>query len=144
MATKAELQALLERVEAKAEPDRELDADLDVNLFGGEIVWRQANYTMEMYPASRRPSDHYVGGYAHEHVPLYTASIDAALALVERVLPDWSWNAGNVGEDDMPMANVTEPIDPCRDFSASAPTVPLAILSALLRALISQADEVDA
>lgn len=78
---------LLSRIEQASGPDREIDAYIDVLLFGGETVWKQANYTMEMYPASRRASKNHIGGFANEHVPLYTASLDATVALVERMLP---------------------------------------------------------
>ena len=82
---------IIERLEKAEGPDRELDADIDIFLFGGETVWKQANYTMEMYPASRRASKNHVGGFANEHVPLYTASLDSAIALVERTLPGWGF-----------------------------------------------------
>lgn len=80
------LRGLIERLEKLEGPDREVEAEIDVALFGGETVWKTANYTMESYPASRRPSATHIGGFANEHVPSYTASLDAAVALVERVL----------------------------------------------------------
>lgn len=83
----AKLSELIDRVEKATGPDRDLDAEIDVALFGGETVWKQANYTMESYPASRRPSKQHVGGFANEHVPPYTASLDAVVALVEKELP---------------------------------------------------------
>jgi len=68
-------------------PDREVDAEIDVLFFGGETVWKTANYTMEQFPTSKRDSKNHICGYAYEHVPAYTASVDAAIALAERVLP---------------------------------------------------------
>jgi hypothetical protein len=59
----------------------------------------------------------------------------AALALVERVLPGWMWYVGSVGENDMPQATITEPVEDCRDFVGHATTAPLAILLAMLKAL---------
>jgi hypothetical protein len=88
---KSALTDLIARVEKASGPDRELDADIDVALFGGETVWKQANYIMEQYPVSRRPSRGHVGGFANEAIPLYTQSLDAVEALVERELPNHDW-----------------------------------------------------
>jgi hypothetical protein len=89
---------LIRRLEALDGPDRELDAEIDVGLFGGETVWKTTNYTMEQYPASRRANPSYVGGFASEHVPHYTASLDDAIALTIKVLPGWT--IANIGQDD--------------------------------------------
>ena len=86
------LDALIERVRGLTGADREVDAEIDVALFGGETVWLTTKYTMEQYPASRRPSKSHVGGFAKEHVPLVTASVDAAMALAEKVKPGWFWH----------------------------------------------------
>ena len=32
-----------------------------------------------------------MGGWSVSHPPAYSSSLDAALALAERVLPDWAW-----------------------------------------------------
>ena len=131
-----EMGSLIERARSATGPDRELDADIYLGLLGGEVQWRQANYTMEMYPVARRPSANHVGGYEHEQVPLYTASIDAVLALVERCLPGW-WVHG-LGKS--PLHGLWW----CTLYSLDAKkaveveefdTPPLAILSALLQAL---------
>jgi hypothetical protein len=81
------LDALIERVRGLEGPDRETDAEVDVAVFGGETVWTPTRYTNEQFPASRRPSKHHVGGFENEHVPTYTASLDAVIALIERELP---------------------------------------------------------
>ncbi|MCO7728791.1 hypothetical protein NJB93_19615 [Brucella intermedia] len=78
---------LITRLSELDAPDREVDAEIDVIFFGGETVWKQANYTMEQFPASKRASRHHISGYAYEYVPAFTASVDAAIALAERVLP---------------------------------------------------------
>lgn len=80
---------LLDALRAATEPSRELDAEIEICIGGGEVVWKIANYTMEQYPAIRRPSKHHVGGFANEHCPLLTASLDAANAFRERMLPGW-------------------------------------------------------
>lgn len=107
-----QLQSILDRVREATGPDRELDEAL-MNAFDP-------------------------GAIRHSSVNLaYTASIDAALALADRVLPArWEVAMGTCGEEDIPWACVTEPDEPCRDFSASALDIPLAILAATLSALI--------
>lgn len=147
---------LIDRMEKLEGPDREVDADLDVALFGGETVWKQANYTMESYPASRRLSKYHVGGFANEHVPIYTASLDAAAALVERVLPGWWWKVGTccVSDDACIAPDFNSPIhgerlkeqffplvhgsefDAGFDVDRRPPgNVPIALITALLLAL---------
>lgn len=83
---KIDLTSLLERVRNATGSDRELDAEIAQAVEGVEIQWRQANGTMEMYPVQRYPSTAHAAGFGIGPVPEYTASIDAALALVERVL----------------------------------------------------------
>lgn len=131
------LRALQERVRAASGPDIELDAAIDVAIFGGETVWKTANYTMEQYPASRRPSENHIGGFANEYVPRVTSSIDACVALVEKVLPGWHWD---VARDNTAMVR-----DPEQSAFASADYVcwgnkvkspPLALLYATLQALL--------
>lgn len=73
---------LAARIEAAEGPDRELDCLITVAVDGGEIVWKQANGTMDMFPARRYASANHVGGFGHAPVPTYTASVDAALMLV--------------------------------------------------------------
>ncbi len=82
----ANLRDLLARVLACEGYDRELDADVVVALEGGEIGWRQANYTMEQHAYVKRPSRMHVGGFAREPVPAVTFSVDAALGLATRTL----------------------------------------------------------
>lgn len=82
------LQNLLDRVEECADPDKEVDAEICVAFFGGEIVWKQANYTMEPYAVHKTASTAHLSGFAHEPVRPYTASIDAAISLFHRMLPD--------------------------------------------------------
>lgn len=67
---------LLERVGAATGPDREIDA---------EIAWACLEEDWSSGP-ERAVSE----PFAHiKMLPEYTASLDAALALVERVLPGW-------------------------------------------------------
>lgn len=88
------LEALLARVVDDTEPDRELDAEIAVALFGGEIVWKTANWTMDSHPARRIASTAHVGGFANTFVPAYTASLDAAMTLIP---PGWYYVMGQRG-----------------------------------------------
>lgn len=73
---------LIERLLQAEGPDRELDADIAAKVFGGEIVWKTANYTMEPTPVRRYASKMHVGGFGNEYVPRVTGSIDAAYGLI--------------------------------------------------------------
>lgn len=65
--------------------------------------------------------------------PEYTASVDACIELVHRVLPGWGWHVGYGPRGVVPYAAVSN--GPTR-HAASAPTVPLALLAAMLMAKI--------
>ncbi|MRN45427.1 hypothetical protein GJU93_02255 [Brucella sp. 10RB9212] len=74
--------------------------------------------------------------------PEYTASVDAALALAEKVLPGWTFEhigqdyirASGLDNDVMPMGWTVEISDGSQTIQGQAPTFPLAICIALLRA----------
>lgn len=71
--------------------------------------------------------------------PDFTASLDAALALVERVLPGLSWDLHfTLGDAPYYTANL---LPPAREFYATRPTPALALLAAMLRALIALRDD---
>jgi hypothetical protein len=70
----------------------------------------------------------------HEHAG-YTGSIDAALALCERVLPGWSWMARWVRPDAGGPISVAYVDNAERHHNATAKTPALALLAAMLRAL---------
>lgn len=131
------IQELIERVEKCAEIDRELEADIIVALKGGEIIWKQAAYTMEMYPVRRYASSIHVGGFGSEAVPLLCSSLNAILALVEDVMPGWRWSRGfdgrvylqEPGHDG--ARNYLPPVVSQRPLASDA----LTMVAALLRAL---------
>ena len=72
--------------------------------------------------------------------PLYTASVDECIALVKRTLPDWHWHLGHGPLGIVPYASMTQNdgVDGSVHVEATAPTVPLALLGALMKALNSQ------
>ncbi len=83
--------ALIKRLEAATGPDREVDAELWLMFTTGATrkasvvksskgLW--PDYTID---ETREASGRLIV------VPSYTASVDAALALAERVLPGWCW-----------------------------------------------------
>ena len=116
---------LLSRLQGLTAPDREVDAEIDTTLFGGETVWKQANGTMEMYPASRRASKTHIGGFANEHVPPVTASLDATVALCERVLPGFAGYELNYTSGDARMYSARVwPANPVTSAPAMRATPP--------------------
>jgi len=96
MTDRATLEALLARVLEGTGPDRELDAEIAVALFGGEIIWKTARYTMDAYPARRIQNSAYVGGYQNAGVLAYTESLDAIISRPSALLAAcgrWANNA---------------------------------------------------
>ena len=69
----------------------------------------------------------------------YSASVDACLRLIARVAPHWHWHVGHGPDGILPYAALSKEGDDAPLVEASAPTVPLALLSALLQALVSEA-----
>jgi hypothetical protein len=133
-----DLQELLERVKNATEHNRELDADIATAL-GFKIEWKMANYIMELRPVIDWPP------HGREPCPQFTASIDAALALVERKLPGWAYaiiheeGRGNVAYVHNNQSAFegwsTRPNPNRRWHEVRAATPALAILAALLSAL---------
>lgn len=120
------LGALLQRVQATAGIDRELDLDLAWDLWPEMVDYDQEEVSYALYS--------------------YTGSIDAALALVERLLPGtrlsmvhWDqWHAEFLTPDEN-GENWLSAMNPTAGTTGS--TLPLAILAALLTAFIAQQKE---
>lgn len=114
------LETLLERVKSATGPDRELDALIAHTL-----------------------GQRFIEGDDEENIPLglpmFTASIDSALALVERVLPGWEWLKKSPSVITL-YRPLTEHEDAAKawakHFDGKGATIPLAILAACLSALI--------
>jgi len=87
---------------------------------------------VERYPNDIRIPSHY-------NVPRFTASIDAALALVERVLPDREWGIWQVQENGRYYAQIGDDHwdEAMGVIIAHAKTPALALCIALLRANIA-------
>lgn len=109
----SDLAELLVRVKAATGPDREIDRAIERLEHGPDVI---------------------------PFTPAYTASIDAALALVERVLPGWFVDhmgadvAGSIG-DMKTFGWMVEISDGMTGYQGQAPILPLAILLALIQAL---------
>lgn len=75
-------------------------------------------------------------GVRADRVPAYTSSVDACLALVHERLPEWHWHLGYGATGVFPYAVLTHgPEDADSRSEATAPTVPLALLRAFVKAL---------
>ncbi len=71
--------------------------------------------------------------------PAYTASVDACLALIGHALPGWHWHVGYGAKGVMPYARVSDRTNTHR-AEATAATVPLALLDALLQAKLAEGE----
>lgn len=157
----ADLKALRERIAALKEPDRETDCEIAVALdgyFEAPPPYEGGPRTFGYVDTEGARVTPGLGGDGE--VPRYTASLDAALALVERLLPGWGRQVGSplskpAGYGDAvgfyaSVFRERRPGEPgfwpgCYDQAGAladppnvrpyAPTAPMAILRALLAAL---------
>lgn len=123
---------LIDRLEKLTGPDREVDAEIALH-FGARHRSRRTgsgvNKGREWFVDS-------IGGVEEwsRHPPASTASIDAAVALVEKMLPGWGWDLvkpkkGAPGKCRSAVFNGEHL------FTGSAYSPEVALLLALLRAL---------
>lgn len=114
------IEALIEKLSAATGPDRDIDGAL-VEVFATHPpLWKRKRGS-----TSEWGNDHPLSSW---DAPRYTASLDAALALVEKKLPGWDWEVHNNG-----LARLLSPEG--NSIYANAPTPALALCLALLRAL---------
>lgn len=141
MTDRAELEALLGRVEKLTGPDRKVDADLTAMLLNANIVWHTDRITGERYPEALMQSDITADGLLNPPVHRYTASLDAAVALVERCLPGWriDLRIGKWPEHDprhvVLWNNDTTAVTSVFGVKADGASPAIALLSAALRAM---------
>ena len=129
--------SLIEKLEGAEVGDEDLSLEVNLALEGGEAVPKTSNYTMEPCWAIRRPNENYVGGF--ENGPNYpvTQSLDAALALAERVNPRFGWQIEYDSCVSVNYAWVSETLyldGPQFHLRGRAATPALAICAAILRA----------
>lgn len=146
MLSRADLQALIERVEKATGPDRELDADIYEAL--GYEVKRRSERVEEGWRVRRTVDWRYLDGSRWLAMDYLTASVDADLALLERVLPGWraeirwgDWPQHIERHDATLWNNDTSKRESVFGVSANAATLPLAIIAATLRAMQTQENE---
>lgn len=133
-----DLRELLERVEKATGADRELDSAIfsalvDPRRENAYWIWQGSR---PQGSPERAPADY----WDTRHTPTITSSIDAALALMERMLPGAFWLIGKG------KTTALEKMFACQLMfgtdeiigEGEAETAPLAILAALLRAFIAQ------
>lgn len=131
-----DLEVLLARVEAAAGPDRGLDCDIFCATAESPFV----NYYPDCVLAS-------LGGFAARveiaDIDKFTSSIDAAVALCERVLPGWTaWEIRSRAGKSIFHAEVSRLVNGEEDIEAANSASPaLALLAAILRAKITEAKD---
>lgn len=142
----ADLQELLARVEKAGGPDRELDARIFCAVNGYTFRSHRPDLgpppTARAYVAYYEPKN---GEHPSAYCPAFTASLDAALALVERVLPtftaDLTIYRTNGGEfKPHSLARLFCPYGEIQEHRGDARSPALALLAAALRALISNTE----
>ena len=137
MPDRAELEALIRRVEALTGPYREVDEIIATTIGGYVYEKRGRDQKAWFYPED--------GGWRRQKygvqdgLPRYTASLDATVALVERCLPGWR-HAYERRATGINLAWVSDDDEGPAMPSVGA-TPALSLLSALLRALSDKAKE---
>lgn len=144
------LRSLLERCEKAEGPSMEMDGRLAV-LFGVVSEKRRPGGYYAFFAEPRRPGDSsFLGGYWDEEgraykslgqcitCPQYTASLDAAVALIEKALPGWVYTADS-SLNEVQLFSPAWPDGPSSDGHGA--TMTLAYLSALLKALIVREEQ---
>lgn len=149
--SKEELSALIERVRGLKGADRYTDCHLWVLAQGGDARMRVCDSSTKDFVRERGIDGFWVRGVVpFRSVPHYTGSVDAALALVERVRPGFSLRMATPDTtviERNPMGRAAAELVPNLHSddawqvgikSASGATLPLATLLALLLSLQSQ------
>lgn len=126
------LAELIERVERLTGPDNRIDGDIEYWVkFGPLSEWENIGGGWRRHKATGRQEKFDYGA----PTPAFTASLDAAIGLTERVLPGQSVLIGwGQTEQTLPWAR----IGVWSEADAACPTPALALVLATLKALASQ------
>lgn len=145
----ADLSSLIARLEKEKGPNREIDRDIALTVDGFVYEKRGEDAKPWFYHSTIGGRRQLISLYSSERLPAYTSSIDAAVALVQRVLPGWGgllslgsgnsihvadlWSErrGNQSSED----EEEYPLPPGEDAQAEHASLPMAICLATLRAL---------
>lgn len=143
MPTERDLMELIKRLEKASGPDRALDEAVMAVFYVRDKRHIGVTEGWDDEPDSYLPvksdvwvdpaTDKWVSTHAHP----FTASLDAAVALVERVLPGWVWHASSDG----PHARVQDRpglLFARQVFEGKGSTPAAALVLALLRAVQAQ------
>lgn len=138
--------ALVDRLSKLDAPDREVDAEI-MSLFyvrGKHHIgaYMENDFGIDEPVDSDVWIDPKTDRWVSTSALFFTASKDAAIALAARVLPGWTFEhigqdyirASGLDNDVMPMGWTVEISDGSQTIQGQAPTLPLAICIALLRA----------
>ena len=93
-----DIASLLERVKAATGGDAHLNQAIATAIDGYVLEKRGNDRKPWFYPAEGRKGITYRHDYFS--IPRYTSSIDAALGLVERLLPGWMWRLASCSVSD--------------------------------------------
>jgi hypothetical protein len=127
----SDLTALRDRVSSLTGPDREVDGELA--LLAG---WTCTKMERDRQPYWRKPG--VIEWFQRAELPPYTASLDAAFALKEALLPGFDWILEHTN-DGLTISALVGTSDP--NARAFADTPVLALIRAILGALIAQEQE---
>jgi len=134
-------QPLITRLSKLDAPDRGMDAEIEVAV--RRIEAARSGLAEEYWANWQASPDGTVyDPHTRYSSQPFTASKDAAIALAARVLPGWTFEhigqdyirASGLDNDVMPMGWTVEISDGSQTIQGQAPTLPLAICIALLRA----------
>lgn len=136
-----DLADLIARVEGASGRDRDIDADLWW-LFGHQtalVCFNNASMGLPRQLPATLPIPAGLGRAAvRSFAEPFTASLDAALALVERVLPEWEFSLSTARHRKGWSVTTWQADDKYSGRLFDHKTAPLAILSALLKAVQAQ------
>lgn len=139
----SDLTALIERLEKATGSDRQIDCEIAWET-GWDIKSRTGGNWREAFPQWRGDEYRTLGASDNWGVPCYTASLDGATALVERVLPGCCRASGKTSlypgmvPGSSPFKFWAEIGDWGSPARAGHDIEPIAILIALLRAIEAQ------
>lgn len=91
---------LIARLEELSGPDREIDALIwcyfnDVRYVGCNPIYGEKTHTQVVFKERGKRNELVTNGRNFSHATPYTASVDAAIALAEHLLPGWSWRVAS-------------------------------------------------